>query len=154
MFYFKIKTENGIGKDLYALLSKANKFKKMAFDLAEELGFKKIAWSTHAYIGGIGLLTDPIDIVNFKNYKKVKGGYLPRLSTKGGKLIQAKIDVLPIISRGMISRILGLDPWSSLYINWGNNGFILVSSDQNLSKDVELEEITRTQFDELNINQK
>lgn len=108
--YYITKKDSETGKKFQALYQKMKEIRKKQKEIADK--FNLSCWAEkHFQIAGQFRLVsfkegEKIDLKNWKKY----GGefYLPKLSTKKGKEIQAEFDNIPIVSWEDLNACVGI----------------------------------------------
>lgn len=153
--YFITDRNSETGKKFEVLAEKMENAKKLAWEFAEKYGFKALRMDRFSAVGGISSLADPETVPDPKIWKggEVRGEFMPRLTSKEGKLINKEIQELPTIGRTEPNECVGFD--GSLFRGIGFQqtnekyfGFSL-SDDWVFTPPEDCEEVTITRYKEL-----
>jgi len=152
MHYITLRTSS-TGKKFAAVEKKIKQIIKQQRALAKELGFDAWRKGRFTAIGGYSSLcfNTPPDM---KVYKRVgKDEYMPRLSTKAGKVIKERLAKIPVVERRELNSCIGYKEPMFQCIGFARNnekyfGFI-VQEEWKVKVSKDCKEVTTTKYKQL-----
>lgn len=130
--YFKIKRDTLIGKELTKTLSIIPKIQEEAGKLCDEYKFKEYRRGHWTYAGGFTAFCSPLGEVDLELFKQDNcGNFTPRLNTRKGKELQAKMDSVPSITTMDINKLFGLRAYEGMGIAFKDKEWIGISVEDN-----------------------
>ncbi len=150
--YFITKKTSATGKKFQAVDTKMDKIYDAQRVIAKEIGFNQWREGYWTSYGGFSCLIFK-EKPDGEIYKRQEDGWMPRLNTKIGKEIQAKLDACPIMERDELNKCIGFGgaPFSVIGFYRNNKtyfGFVGNESwDMKIPKDCE--EVTTTKFNSI-----
>lgn len=121
--------------------------------ILDELGIDEYRQGYWTAIGGISSLVYPKDKEVPTYLKKVVNNeYMPKLNTKKGKQLQARIDALPLVSNIELNSCIGFqNRFSTVGVKFNHPKWYIFEVDENWDVEVPIdcEEITKERYKEL-----
>lgn len=151
--HFITKKTSETGIKFQSVSEKADAALKSAKALAKEIGFYKWRGGYWLVYGGFSSLIFK-DNPDEKVFKKVNGNeWMPRLNTKKGKEIQAKLDATPRVTIDDLNQCIGFNgaPFKTIGYNTNNDeyfGFI-VDEKWDVKIPSDCEEVTVSKYKEI-----
>jgi hypothetical protein len=151
--YFITKRTGPTGKKFQLIADRMDAIFKMQKDLSKEIGFTKWRPGYFCFYGGFSAVVfqTPPDT---KLWKKVNGDeWMPRMSSKAGKALQAKLSTCPKITPDEINACIGFDGHPFKTIGFSQNskthfGFVTSAKwDIKIPKDCK--EVTETKYNSI-----
>lgn len=147
--YYIVKRTSVTGKKFVALEKQIAIMRKQHKALSKELGFTQYRGGYGCFGGFSAICFDKEP--NMEVWKRVnRGEYMPRLNTKAGKEIQAKLNAPIKISHNELNKCIGFDGFPFQTIGYNANsktyfGFI-VGDDWGVKIPKDCKEVTNSQY--------
>lgn len=151
--HFITKKTSETGKKFQVISEKADAVLKADKAVAKEIGFEQ--WR-----GGYWLVWGGFSSLIFKEkpdekvFKKVNGNeWMPRLNTKAGKEIQAKLDATPRVTIDELNQCIGFDgaPFKTIGFAQNNKDYFgfIVDEKWEVKIPKDCEEVTVSKYNEI-----
>lgn len=151
--YYITKVTSETGKKFKVFSEKLQKVHDAQRKLAKAIGFEYWRGCYWLAAGGFSSLIfkSPPDP---KIYKKVNGTeWMPKMSSKEGKAIQAKLDSAPTVEIKELNNCIGFNgaPFKKIGFNNDNKGYFgfVVREEWNVKVPEDCEEVTTSKFNSL-----
>lgn len=156
---FKTLKTSVTGKKLVALSEKMDRCNEARAVFLNELGVDRFTIPYKVIAGGLRSVEfkEFPDMKSWKVDKQLHGCYMPRISSKSGKVIQKRFEDLPVVQGGELNKCIGFDSIFStigfFYSHPKYIGFEVPSSSpfQNVGFKApnDCKEITMTEYEKL-----
>ena len=150
--YFITEKKSKTGKSFQTISDKKDDVFKKQKQVAKEIGFHQWRGGYWTVWGGFSCLMFK-DKPNEKVYKKQEDGWMPKLNSKEGKEIQAKLDTCPKVEIDELNKCIGFDgaPFKTIGFGWNNKKYFGFSVEQNWKVKIpkDCKEITTTEYKKL-----
>lgn len=146
--YFITKRTSETGKKFAEVEAKAKQSHQDIVKLGEELGFDEWREWNNVFRGNIAEIIFKIP-PDERVYKKVDSGWMPRLNTKKGKEIQAKIDAVTKVHRSEVNNCIGFQGrWKTIGWVWSDKEYYGFSVDETWKVEIpsDCEEVTASRY--------
>ena len=151
------KRNSTTGKKLVELEKEMNLCLKAQKKLAKEIGFEKWRQAYFTVAGGISAVFFKegtiVDKKLWKNVNDSENEWMPRLTSKEGKQIRAKINDLPCVMPESLNKCISdkISPWSHPGIHFKNKTYIAldITQDWKIKMPKDCKEITVTEYNRL-----
>ncbi len=151
--HFITKTNSETGKKFQVISKKAEEALKSEKALSKELGFKQWRGGYWMAFGGFSsvIFDNPPDK---KLWKSVNGNeWMPRLTSKEGKAIAAKLAATPRVGVDELNKCIGFNgaPFKRIGFAQGNKQYFGFKIDENWKVKIpkDCEEVTTTKYNQL-----
>ena len=151
--HFITKKKSETGKKFQKIAEVAIASLKAEKALAKEFGFESWRGAYWHVYGGFSALIFKVN-PNERIYRKVNGNeWMPRMTTKEGKAIQAKLDSTPRVSINELNQCIGFDgaPFKTIGFAQNNDNFFgfIVDEKWKVKIPKDCEEVTTSRYNEL-----
>ena len=151
--HFITKKKSETGKKFQKVAEVATASLKAEKELAKEFGFESWRGGYWLVYGGFSALIFK-EKPNEKIYKKVNGNeWMPRMNTKEGKAIQAKLDATRRVSIDDLNQCIGFDgsPFKTIGFAQNNDAYFGFIVDEKWKCKIpnDCEEVTTSRYNEL-----
>lgn len=129
--YYKVSINSETGKKFLDLKEKGNHAIDAVGQLAKELGFKRWRQGYWCIWGGVSCVffNSPVDK---KIWTKKEDGWMPKLNTKIGKKLYAKIKDLPKVTWHDLNMCIGYDQFfHSIGVSYSNKDWVYFSVNES-----------------------
>lgn len=150
--YFITEKKSETGKKFKIVLDKKDDVYKKQKQIANEIGFHQWRHGYWTVFGGFSCLMFK-ENQNDKIWKKQEDGWMPKLNTKEGKEIQAKLDACPKVGIEELNKCVGFDgaPFNTIGFDWSNKKYFgfTVNEKWKVKIPKDCREVTTTEYRKL-----